>query len=290
MKTIENDRLLIEVNEKGCELTRIFDKKKQREMMWCGDPAVWGSHSPLLFPMVGRSYKGVYRHAGRTYEITNHGFGRRADFTFCDTCNDMIVGAFSDTEETRAVYPFKFETEVSYKIVENEIIVSWKVKNTGTETMYYNIGGHPGFATQPGVKTSDMYLRFPGKTSVDYFLAHKESLCAVSDTVYRMPLNPDGSVRITPTFFDNDAYIFGDQSVEEVEILDENKAPYVKVKCAGFPYLGIWSKPGSSFICLEPWHGICDEHGYTGELKDKNGIKTLEPGCVDKYSYSIFIM
>ena len=31
--------------------------------------------------------------------------------------------------------------------------------------------------------------------------------------------------------------------------------------CHGFPSFGIWSVPGSPFVCLEPWMGRCDDFG-----------------------------
>ena len=68
-RTLENERLRIEVAERGSELVRIYDKEKNREVLWNGDPAVWPKHSPLLFPMVGQSYQKKYRQDGKEYEI-----------------------------------------------------------------------------------------------------------------------------------------------------------------------------------------------------------------------------
>ena len=38
------------------------------------------------------------------------------------------------------------------------------------------------------------------------------------------------------------------------------------------PTLGVWTKPKAGYICIEPWQGIADPEGYTGELRDKPGI------------------
>ena len=54
-KVLENERLVIEVAERGSELIRIYDKKNNREVLWNADPAFWPKHSPLLFPMIGAS-------------------------------------------------------------------------------------------------------------------------------------------------------------------------------------------------------------------------------------------
>ena len=42
------------------------------------------------------------------------------------------------------------------------------------------------------------------------------------------------------------------------------------------PYLGIWQPKNAPFICIEPWHGIADLAGYTGEFKDKEMMIGLD--------------
>jgi galactose mutarotase-like enzyme len=45
------------------------------------------------------------------------------------------------------------------------------------------------------------------------------------------------------------------------------------------PYLGIWTKPQADFICIEPWHGIADPEGYTGDFRVKPGVFMVPPGA-----------
>ena len=61
------------------------------------------------------------------------------------------------------------------------------------------------------------------------------------------------------------------------------------VKCPGFPYVGVWSKPGAGFVCLEPWYGRTDDTGYTGDLSEKTGVQKLEKGKCFEASYDIVI-
>lgn len=287
-RTLENEDLLIEVAERGSELVRIFDKKKHREMLWEADPAIWPKHSPLLFPMVGQSFQKVYHHEGKEYEMQNHGFSWTSTFSFLDS-KDAISAVLKSTEESLSIYPFHFELEVTHRLMDRRIQISWKVTNTGKTPMYYNIGAHPAFRMQPGKKSSDMYVNFPGKEKLNYILIQAGgSGCALTDTVYEMPLT-DSSVKVTEHFWDKDAYIFDHQNIETIGLLDEDKKPYVKVYCKGFPNVGVWSKPNAPFICLEPWHGRCDNHGYEGELKDKTGIMTLAVGQTQEFSYMIEI-
>ena len=49
----------------------------------------------------------------------------------------------------------------------------------------------------------------------------------------------------------------------------------------GFPdasYLGVWTKPGARFICIEPWHGITDPEGFAGDFMQKPGVRVLKGG------------
>ena len=75
-KVLENDSLMLEINADGAELTRIYDKKKKRDVLWEADPKVWGRHSPVLFPFVGRSFDNQYVHNGQVYPMGQHGFAR----------------------------------------------------------------------------------------------------------------------------------------------------------------------------------------------------------------------
>ena len=62
---LENQDLLLEVHSHGGELTRIYDKNHDREVLWEGKAEVWGRHAPILFPFIGKLYEGKYRFRGR---------------------------------------------------------------------------------------------------------------------------------------------------------------------------------------------------------------------------------
>ena len=64
MRTLENEYLIVEVNDAGAELSRVYDKKKEREVLWNADAKYWGRHAPILFPFVGKLNGGVYRYEG----------------------------------------------------------------------------------------------------------------------------------------------------------------------------------------------------------------------------------
>jgi galactose mutarotase-like enzyme len=44
------------------------------------------------------------------------------------------------------------------------------------------------------------------------------------------------------------------------------------------PYLGLWTKPGAKFICIEPWHGVADPVGFAGNFTAKPGVFGVAAG------------
>jgi galactose mutarotase-like enzyme len=55
----------------------------------------------------------------------------------------------------------------------------------------------------------------------------------------------------------------------------------------GFPYYGIWSARNADFVCLEPWCGIADSVDADGEIANKEGIHSLEPGAIFTVSWRV---
>lgn len=287
-KTLENERLFIEVAERGSELVRIYDKKNNREMLWNGDPAVWPKHSPLLFPMIGASYGKKYRVNETEYDMPNHGFAWTSEFTFLED-EEGVTAVLTASEESKKLYPYDFSLTVNHTLFENRIVVSWRVENTGENEMLYSIGAHPAFLMPEGKKTSDMYLAFPKEGNLPFYRISRESGCALKEDVKELSLDVDGCVKITEDFWKDDVYIFDHQNLPWVALYQGDKSPYVTIHSEGFPYFGVWTKPNAPFVCLEPWQGRCDRHGYSGELKDKDGIRMLPAGKCEEFSYVIEI-
>ena len=55
--------------------------------------------------------------------------------------------------------------------------------------------------------------------------------------------------------------------------------PRLTVQFPDTPYLGVWSKPGAPFICIEVWHGMADPVGFTGDFTEKPGVFIVPPGA-----------
>ena len=87
---LENDFLAISVNTHGAELSSIFNKKKNKEMLWQGDPDFWGRKSPVLFPVVGKYKNGKTTYEGKEYQSGQHGFARDSEFTLVEKTENKL--------------------------------------------------------------------------------------------------------------------------------------------------------------------------------------------------------
>ena len=282
--TLENDELLVTVARRGAELTRIYDKKADREVLWCAEPSVWNRHAPVRFPFVGKCYEGAYVHDGKEYGMTPHGFARDMDFEplLCDM--DECWFRLKDTPETYEKYPFHFEVEIGHRLEGRTIEVMWKVANRDSGEMLFMMGGHPAFQVPEGKNIYDFTFEFNRRgcregqfTDCLHYLAPNANGYEKEELQGNLKLS-EGRVPLTKGFFDTAlTYMFDEAQVSSVSLMVDG-SPYVTLECSDFPYLGIWTMEATHlFVCLEPWYGICASDGYKGELKDRRGIISL-PG------------
>ena len=182
--------------------------------------------------------------------------------------------------------PMKAGNRLSGRKVE----VHWKVVNTGSGTMYFQIGAHPAFYFPDFMpETSDRgWFHFGGKTGLEYILV-KEKGCADPDSRYALEM--DGEyLRLDTHTFDKDALIIDNSQVGKVTLCRQDRTPWLSLTFDA-PLVGLWSPPGKNapFVCIEPWYGRCDRVGYTGEFSGKDWINRLEAGEEFNSVYTIEI-
>lgn len=287
---IENDKLQVQVNEFGGELSSILDKKTGNEIIWQADPKYWKRYAPILFPNVGKYYKGCYRTEGQEYESGQHGFARDMEFVLMDSSQTKCTYRLRDNEDTLKKYPYKFQLDVTHEVKENQVKITWEVTNTDSRTIYFTIGAHPAF-NLPGAfddENKPYRISFPDTKELEYLLIDPEYGTAVTDKPYKLPLE-QGTMAVTKDRFDLDAMIFDGGQIQEATILSPEGKPYLTMISPDFPSYGIWSVPGAPYVCLEPWMGRCDNTGFTGLLSEKENVNVLKPGEVFCKEYTLVI-
>ena len=286
---LENEFLCVEIAEMGAEVTRIYDKTEDNEILWEGNPVYWKRHSPVLFPNVGKTYKNRVLINGTQYPTSQHGFARDNEFTCIEAANEKASFMFRSSEETKEVYPFDFELHINYKLNKKELTVEWQVKNCGDETMYFTIGGHPAFRfAKPEETKADYVLKVPGKEKLEYVLIDISCGCANVDEIHTLQLSEE-TYPLSDELFAKDALVVDNGQIEEAWLCHKDGTPYVGVRSAGVPNYGIWSVEGAPFVCLEPWMGRCDNVGFNAELSEKPNVNKVEAGEKFIKDYTIVV-
>ncbi len=287
MRTLENAYLVVEVSDAGAELSRVYDKKKEREVLWNADPKYWGRHSPILFPFVGKLNGGVYHYEGTEYSMSAHGFARDSEFECVELSSEAVTHRLVSTETTKKNYPFNFELLVTHRLTENHISVEWTVKNTDTKTLYYSIGGHPAFNVD---SVMGCRLVFDGLDKLSCTGIDLPTGTADAEHPVMLTLT-DHVYTVGEHTFDADTMVFDEGQVKKVTLEEADGTGRVTLICPDAQHVGIWSpvQKNAPFICLEPWLGRCDNKGFTGELKDKYGEQSLEAGKSFRTAYEIVV-
>ena len=288
---IKNEKLSVTIAAHGAELSSIYDKANDRELVWQADPAFWNRHAPVLFPNVGKYYGGHFTYNGTDYPMGQHGFARDTEFEQVESGENFVTYRLCADEESKKVYPFDFVLEITHRLNGNRLTVEWNVKNTDNKEMYFTIGGHPAFNVNvlPDTDFEDYSLVFKeGTEKLSYVLLDAESGTAIGDKVYELELT-DSKYALKKDMFDKDALVFDGGQIEWAALALPDGKPYIALESKGFPNFGIWSKPGAPYVCLAPWCGRCDNKGFEGEISEKPGIIALKAGETFKKSYDIIV-
>lgn len=143
-KHLCNDYLDITIDSRGAELVSI-KLKNGTDILWPGKEGVWNAHAPLLFPWAGRIKNGYFTHRGKTYEGNIHGFISKTEHRCIAESADALSFEASSSADTLTLFPYDFSLVQTFKLENTKLTHTVEVTNTGTETMFFGLGFHPGF-------------------------------------------------------------------------------------------------------------------------------------------------
>ena len=282
--TIASAALSATISALGAEL-QTLQTAEGRDLLWDGDPAFWTGRAPILFPVIGMLNGGIYRYDGVTFAMPKHGFARRKTFAKTAQSDASVTFQLGADAETLAIYPFDFTLDVKFALAGTSLTVTAILANLGAAPMPASIGFHPA-------------LRWPlpfGQPRA----AHRLLFDAGEPAPVRR-IDADGLLKPDPVatpvlgaqlalrddLFVEDALIFDALRSRGVQY-GADEGPQLRVEFASFPTLGVWSKPGAGFVCIEPWQGSSDPEGFIGDIRDKPGIVMVEPGNARQQAMSI---
>jgi galactose mutarotase-like enzyme len=272
--TISSSLLEAQIAELGAELVHLRDEAG-RELLSDGNPAFWAGRSPLLFPIVGKLPDDRYELSGREYELKQHGFARTSLFELVDASEATCRFRLSANEETLRLYPFTFKLDVAYRIQGATLAIEVSACNTGDTAMPVSFGFHPAlrWPLPYGGSREAHEIRFerdepaPLRTLSDGLIGKGERPSPVEGD--RLRLHDD--------LFQDGALIFDRHASRKVHY----GVPGGRSITVGFPdmpHLGIWTKPGAGFVCIEPWQGYASPVDFEGGFAEKPGMVSIPPG------------
>ena len=284
VQSITNGKMTVSADTHGAELHSI--RFNGTEYLWqCGD--AWKRYAPILFPFICSPKDKKYRAGGKEYTmLSNHGFARDSEFTALSAADGSMIFSLSSDENTKKLYPYDFRLDVAYSFdmySEHILCVKNTVYNTGSDTMYFYLGGHPAFncPLEKGLSFDDYYVEYEKPETI---IQVWNGTRTILDNESRLPMSR--------ALFDNDV-IMKDAPVSSSITLKSDKS------CRGVTLswddsckcISVWSPTGddsASFVCLEPWTSVpvYDDDAFEDIERKPHAIK-LEKGCSFSFEYKI---
>lgn len=273
---IQNEFLTVSIESHGAQLQSILGSGGT-EYLWQGDSRYWSDRAINIFPYVARLTRGQYTYRGKTYEMPIHGFGPTAEYAVAEQSGNAITFYIEDSEDSYAMYPFRFRFSLTYRVEGSALFVDTKVENRDKKTMYFGVGGHPGFNApmEEGLAFEDYYLQFPPCQArrVEFTPA-----CFITGEETPFPME-GGRLPMYHGMFDDDAIVL--KGIPGTVTLKSDKGSRgVTMHAPGLPVFGFWHMPKTDapYICLEPWSSLPSRQDVVEDLETQPDLIALEAG------------
>ena len=264
---LSNDYIKATFASKGAQLISL--KKDGKEKIWIGDPEVWPSHAPVLFPICGGLKDDKYIFDGNEYILQKHGYARFKDYEVESVNDEKIVFLHRYDEETLKEFPFKYEFRIIYTLEESSLKVEYNVRNLQEGKMYFSVGAHEGYYCPEGIE--EYSVIFDKSEVLDSNILNgnllEYNVVNVGKDTKELPLKYE--------YFSVDALAFLNLNSKKLSLRNRKTGEEIGLEFEGHEIFFIWTKPGAKYICLEPWCGSPDFVDSDYDFKNKKGIIEL---------------
>jgi galactose mutarotase-like enzyme len=277
---IENDKLRVTAAILGGELKSLYGKEENQEYLWPGKKPYWEDSAPNLFPYIARMTNGTYLYQGKLYHMPIHGFVKDMELSAKASAQELTFELVAN-EKTRAYYPFEFVYRIRYSLQDTKLTIAYEVENTDKATMFFGIGGHPGF-----------HLPFEKDTTFeDYFIEFEETAAPIR-ILFSKDCFVDGEkpyegllesrLHLKHALFDQDAIVLKNAG-KKVVLQSKKACADKKAVTVSFPqmdYVGVWQNDHTKapFVCIEPWSSLPSREGVVEDLEKQENLIRLSPG------------
>ena len=285
--SIASGDLTAQIDPLGAQLSLLRDGGG-RDLLWNGDPAIWKGRAPVLFPIVGALAGGSYRLDSKVYRLPRHGFARDRRFEIIRSTGASAQFELTADEATLEVYPFRFSLQIQFALDGPTLAVTTRVRNLGDEPMPASFGYHPAlrWPLPSGLERSRHFIEFECNEPAPVRRLGADGL--LTPMPHPTPVSNRRLMLVDSLFLD-DVIIF-DALRSRTLTYGADAGPRLRMGYPDTPYLGVWTKPGAPFICIEPWHGVADPQGFNGDFLAKPGVFMVPSGADRTFGMSMTLL
>lgn len=292
MEQIENEFLKVVINSQGGGLSSLYNKVSHKELLYQVDPRSWALQDFCIFPYIGLLKDESYSVDGKTYSMQRHGLAKYSKFGVEKISADSLRLCFSSSAESKKQYPYDFQLEERFTLESKQLKIDYVVYNTGSKTMYFGLGSHPGFKvdateTKDGVNTDGNFIVFDKEIDLDYIVLDSSATYVVEKARY----GKVQKIEVGKALFQaHPTLVLNAKGIKTVDLLKRNGEKLHFSYPSGINYLTLWSTPKfGDYVAIEPWLSLPDELEPKKELSQKRGILKLAAGKKKTLSYTVSI-
>lgn len=286
---IQNDHLKVRIASLGAELQSIATTSGT-EYLWQGDPLTWPDKAINIFPYVARLTDGKYRYQDKEYQMPIHGFLSGTELEVSHQTDSLITFTLLANDATKNCYPFTFRYSLQYCLINEKIHITTTVENLDDKTMFFGIGGHPGFQVPIGGvgNFEDYYLEFSEACDVYRVGISDDGFVTEQDEPFH--LKDERYLNLNHHLFDQDAIILRDMC-KKVTLASQSTDARITVTYPDMDYLGIWHWPRTTvnYICIEPWSSLPSRKGIIEDIETQDNLIRLDAGKIYQNKWDIQI-
>ncbi|HFD32359.1 MAG TPA: aldose 1-epimerase family protein [Gammaproteobacteria bacterium] len=287
---LSNSQLKIKTSSLGAELQSLFSVAMQQELLWQADPKYWARHAPVLFPIVGKLANDKLKVGDQLFPMGQHGLARDSEFIVISQLKNSITFQLTSSPQTLKHFPFDFQLIVEYTLLDDTLLTTYTVVNPATTVLRFSLGAHPAF-NWPLIKGIDkkQYKIIFNKEENGLISQLENGLIKHNDIT--SPVN-NKILMLDDGLFEHDALIFKNiksKSIRYESAQNDDVNAAIELHFEDFNDLGIWTKPGAGFICLEPWLGYSSDVGFDGDFFNKPGIIQLPGQSSRSFSFETIV-
>ncbi|HTP40077.1 MAG TPA: aldose 1-epimerase family protein [Steroidobacteraceae bacterium] len=273
---IHSHGLSAQIDPQGAQLSVLRDAAG-RDLLWNGDAAIWKGRAPILFPIVGALHGGQYQWRGARFALPRHGFARDRRFTVIEHDPGQVRLRLADDAATRAIYPFHFALELHFQLGAAGLTTTASVHNPAAAPLPASIGFHPAlrWPLPYGAGRAAHCIEFEHEEPAPIRRLDAQGL--LTPAPHATPVR-GRRLLLDDALFRDDVIIF-DQLRSRSLRYGAAQGPHIQLDFPDAMYLGLWTKPGAGFLCIEPWRGVADPVDYVGEFDARPGVFLVAPGA-----------